>query len=155
MWGWEEMQEGVRAACCWLGQFFHSHRTPCCVIAKSLTRSISYLCSLCFLPGCLWRYLEVPRDGGKLFQVLSYTLQLWGQPCPGSPQELSHAPALVLPLAAGLCVPLTPQHTERRWYSEMASGLIALFMGQKLLWFQAAWVSSGWVSGISLGCPHR
>lgn len=70
MWWWEEMQEGVRAACCWLGQFFHSHRTPCCVIAKSLTRSISYLCSLCFLPGCLWRYLaEMVASFFKYFPI--------------------------------------------------------------------------------------
>lgn len=64
------MQEGVRAACCWLGQFFHSHRTPCCVIAKSLTRSISYLCSLCLLPGCLWRYLaEMVASFFKYFPI--------------------------------------------------------------------------------------
>lgn len=156
-WGWEEVQEGARAACCWLGQcyFSHSHRTPCCVIAKFLTRSISYLYSLL----SAWLPLEVPsRDGGKLFRVLFYTLQLWGQPGPRSFQEPSHAPAsvrVVAPLAAGLSVPLTPQHTKRRWYSGMASGLVALFMGKKLLWFQATWVSSGWVSGISLGCPHR
>lgn len=57
--GWEEMQGGVRAVCCCPEQcyFSLSHRTSCCVNAKSLSRSISYLCSLCFLPGCCWRYL--------------------------------------------------------------------------------------------------
>lgn len=84
------------------------------MIAKFLTRSISYLYSLL----SAWLPLEVPsRDGGKLFRVLFYTLQLWGQPGPRSFQEPSHAPALVrvvAPLAAGLSVPLTPQHTKRR-----------------------------------------
>lgn len=148
-WGWEEKEEGVRAESCWPGQhyFLHSCRTPWAEKAKALTKNILLFCILCFLPGCHWRCLEEMAAIFSISFPVPYRFRANLGPRASRFQPPCHAPgsvhAMVL-LAAGVNVALTPQHTKRRWYSGMASGLVALFMWKK----QPAWVSlqGGWAA---------
>lgn len=159
VWGWEEKKEGVTAESNWPGQHYFFSLTEH-LLLRNLQAGISvflyrisHFCILCFPSGWHWRYLEEMAA----FPKLSHAIHLQAQPCSKSNLLTGTFPCPRRGLCRG---PVSSRsqcssHTSTHW-EEMIFGdgirPCCLIYGEGA---GCIGLSSGWVSSISLGCPHH
>lgn len=134
--------------------FFLTYRTPFATRAKPSSRNISHFCILCSPSGCHWRYLE--ETAARLCKAF---------PChPSSGTTCSKSNRLTgtfpCPRPGLCCGPVSSRsqcssHTSTHWKETIFWDGIrpcCLVYGAGA---GCIGLSSGWVSSISLGCPHH
>lgn len=156
MWRWEENKEGVRAESHWPGQHYFFSLTELLLLQK-LNFKQEYLTFLYSLLS-FWLSLEVSRrDGSKVLHGFpmpySFRPTCSKNKCPLRGTFLCPRPGLCHGPASSRSQ--CSSHTSTHW-KEMIfwDGIrpCCLIYGEGA---GCIGLSSGWVSSISLGCPHH